>query len=85
VCAGSKEFKHLKVFEICRKECVQVFSKRLRVMESSEGSEAFKVIEGRKETKSLKFVRRRSDVEPRRFSEEETDGQNSLRRIHEVP
>jgi hypothetical protein len=33
VCAGSKEFQHLGVFEGCRKECAQDSSLRLDVEE----------------------------------------------------
>jgi hypothetical protein len=37
VCAGSKEFKHLKCLKICRKECVQGPSLRLEVVKISGG------------------------------------------------
>jgi hypothetical protein len=66
---------------------VQEFSKRLRVGESSEGLKTFKVVEGSIDQVTLEVCKKALQVCVRveKFSEEETDGRNSLWRIREVP
>jgi hypothetical protein len=46
LCAESKEFKHLEVSEGCRKECVQEFCLRLRVIRKLRKDKAFELVEG---------------------------------------
>jgi hypothetical protein len=95
-----KDFNTWKFLKVCHKECVQGFSERLEVVRKSRRIWTFKGVEGRQEAKHLEslkegIVKRTAGGRvpqretPRLVCAEvlrgRTDGQNSLRRNHEVP